>query len=299
MAIKNVMIMGAGGLFGSHVLDALSAETSFNLSILARKSSKATYPSKFQVHTIDEDSPTDQLIKAFRGQDALVNVLPGRPLSVHLRMIDAAIEAGVQRFIPTEYGNNTCSAASEFVELYGEKAKVIAHLKSRQDTGLTWTAIHTGQFFDWGLEAGWLDYDLKAKRARIFDSGKTKWSTTTIDTAAATIVRVLLKPDATANRAVHVASFTVSQEEVLEALEKASGVAWQVEKITSSQALKKAHELDNADHSEGLKLLILLLLYSDDADRGANFEKSGLLDNDLLGLPSENMVDVVERLVKS
>ncbi|KAF2822643.1 hypothetical protein CC86DRAFT_423885 [Ophiobolus disseminans] len=67
---------------------------------------------------------------------------------------------------------------------------------------------------------------------------------------------------------------------------------------TSSQALKKAQDIESVDHSEGLKLFILLLLYSDDAGRGANFEKSGILDNDLLGLPSENMVDVVERLLK-
>jgi hypothetical protein len=41
------------------------------------------------------------------------------------------------------------------------------------------------------------------------------------------------------------------------------------------------------------------LLYSDEADRGANFEKMGVLDNKLLGLPVENMTEVVERLVKA
>jgi hypothetical protein len=281
------------------VFKALTAEPSFKISILARKSSKTTFPKNFTVHTIDDDCPTDQLIKAFRGQDALVSTLPGRPVEVHFRMIDAAIEAGVKRFIPTEYGNNTCAAASEFVELYGEKAKVIAHLKSRESTGLTWTAIHTGQFFDWGLEAEWLAYDLKGKKVTMFDSGNTAWSTTTIDTAAATVVKVLLKPEATVNRPVFVASFTVTQQEVLRALEKASGAKWEVDRITSAEAFKKAHELSNADHSEGLKLLILLLLYSDEADRGANFEKMGVLDNKLLGLPVENMTEVVERLVKA
>lgn len=213
-------------------------------------------------------------------------------------MIDAAVQAGVKRFIPTEYGNNSCLAASELVPLYGEKAKIIAHLKAQEHTGLTWTAIHTGQFFDWGLEAGWLDYDLEQRTALIFDSGHTAWSTTTIDTAASTITKVLLKPIETKNRPVYVASFTVSQQQVLSALEKASGSSWKVETITSEAALKKGQELDNADHSEGLKWLILLLLYADDADRGGNFEKAFPLDNKLLGLPVEHMPDVVERIIK-
>lgn len=213
-------------------------------------------------------------------------------------MIDAAVQAGVKRFIPSEYGNNTCVAAAELVPLYGDKAKVIAHLKNQEEKGLTWTAIHTGQFFDWGLEAGWLDYHLKERKARIFESGNTIWSTTTIDIAALAIVKVLLKPEETKNRPVHVASFNVSQRQVLGALEKASRTSWVVETLTSEEALEKARELDNEDYSEGLKLLILMLLYADDADRGGNFEKAFSLDNELLGLPVEHLTDVVERVVK-
>jgi hypothetical protein len=50
--------------------------------------------------------------------------------------------------------------------------------------------------------------------------------------------------------------------------------------------------------ADGLKLPILMLLYADDADRGSNFEKDGLLDNELLGLPVEDMAEVVDRVVR-
>ena len=239
----------------------------------------------------------DELVAAFKGQDALVSTLPGRPYTVHLRMIDAAIQAGVKRFIPTEYGNNTCVAASEQVSLYGDKAKVAAYLKSKESTGLTWTAVHTGQFFDWGLESGWLDYYLDEKRVTIYDSGDTKWSTSTLGTASAAVAKVLLKPEETINKPIFVASFTVSQREVLAALEKSTGSAWKVNTISSADALKKATELDDKDYSDGLKLLVLMLLYADDADRGANFEKFGL-SNKLLGLPEENLEEVIDRVVK-
>ena len=136
------------------------------------------------------------------------------------------------------------------------------------------------------------------KKAVIFDSGNKEWSTTTIGTVSTVVVKVLLKPEETKNRPVLVSSFTLSQQQLLKVLEKASGSKREVEKITSGEALKKARELDNQDKSEGLKLLILLLLYSDDAGRGANFEKDGLLDNKLLELPVEDFTEVVERVVK-
>lgn len=46
-----------------------------------------------------------------------------------------------------------------------------------------------------------------------------------------------------------VASFTVSQLQVLEALEKATGSTWEVQRMTSEAALEKAKKLDNKDHS--------------------------------------------------
>ncbi|KAJ5946599.1 isoflavone reductase family protein [Penicillium verhagenii] len=297
-SFKNVMLMGAGGLFGTEVLSALQKEGTFNLSILSRKSSSSTFPADIKVHKIDDDYPIDQLTTAFKGQDALVSTLPGRPYTVHLRMIDAAIQAGVKRFIPTEYGNNTCAAAAKLVTLYAEKAKVIAYLKTQEHTGLTWTAIHTGQFFDWGLEAGWLDYHLKERKVTIYDSGDKAWSTSTLGTASAAVVKVLLKPEQTENKPVFVASFTVSQRQVLEELEKATGEKWEVRRMSSADALKKAAELDTKDYSDGLKLLVLMLLYADDMDRGADFAKDGLLWNDLLGLREENLAEVVGRVVK-
>lgn len=213
-------------------------------------------------------------------------------------MIDAAVQAGIKRFIPSEYGNNTCDGAADQVPLYADKAKVIAKLKASQGTGLTWTAIHAGQFFDWGLESGWLDYHLEEKRAVIYDSGDRRWSTTNMGTVATAVVKVLLKPDETKNQPVFVASFTVSQLEVLHALEEATGSKWEIQRMTSEAALEKAKKLEDKDHSEGLKLLILMLLYADGADKGADFEKHGWLSNQLLELPKEDLGEVIARIVQ-
>lgn len=249
------------------------------------------------MHKVDDDYPHDQLVEAFSNQDAVVSVVPGRPHEVQLRMIDAAVAAGVKRFIPSEYGNNTCAAASQLVPMYGDKAKVIDYLKSKEDTGLTWTAVHTGQFLEMGLETGWLGYDLKEKTVKLWDSGNALWSTSTGGTASAAVARVLLKPEETKNRPVFVASFTLSQRELLTALEKAGGDTWKVKNISSSDAVKRGKELGD-ENREGLGLLIMALQYADGVDRGANFEKDGLLDNKLLDLPEEDLMEVVKRVLK-
>jgi len=183
------------------------------------------------------------------------------------------------------------------VPLYADKAKVIAHLQNSEKTGLSWTAIHTGQFFDWGLESGWLDFDLKNKKATIYDSGHKAWSTSTLQTASAAVVKVLLNPTKTKNRPIFVASFTISQRQLLKVLERATDSVWQVDNITSKEALEKAEELDRQQDSAGLKLRVMSVLYGEDAETGANFEENGSLANDLLQLPAEDLNMVVDQVI--
>ena len=44
--------------------------------------------------------------------------------------------------------------------------------------------------------------------------------------------------------------------------------------------------------------MILILMYADSLDKGADFEKSGRLSNELLGLPDEDLDEVVARIVR-
>lgn len=64
-------------------------------------------------------------------------------------MIDAAVEAGVKRFIPSDYGSvaeNPEAAALDSRK--GDCESIVEHLRSKESTGLTWTALITGLFFD-------------------------------------------------------------------------------------------------------------------------------------------------------
>jgi len=67
-----------------------------------------------------------------------------------MKVIDAAVKAGVKRFIPSEYGIDTSlQHVPELVPPAKGKQEVVAYLKTKEQEGLSWTAICVGAFFDW------------------------------------------------------------------------------------------------------------------------------------------------------
>lgn len=94
---------------------------------------------------------------AFKGQDAVVQIyFSGAPQSKVL--IDAAIKAGVKRFIPSEFGiDKGDDEVVKMVPFLAFKQEVSDYLISKEDTGLTWTGIITGGFFDWYVFTALID----------------------------------------------------------------------------------------------------------------------------------------------
>lgn len=124
-------------------------DPAFTVSVLGRKGSKTTYPSHIKVHEVDESWPEDQLVTALRGQDAIVQVvLADVPKAKTL--IDAAIKAGVKRLLPSEYGMDTSNEdAVKLVPPSVPKREILNYLRSKEESGLTWTSLITSAFFDW------------------------------------------------------------------------------------------------------------------------------------------------------
>jgi hypothetical protein len=88
-------------------------------------------------------------VEAFKGQDAVVSALGAAGMGEQIKTIDAAVKAGVKRFLPSEYGSNTQNEkATALVPLFGFKVTVIEHLKKQEPKGLNWTAIEAGPAFD-------------------------------------------------------------------------------------------------------------------------------------------------------
>lgn len=65
--------------------------------------------------------------------------------------MDAALKAGVKRFIPSEYGINTQNLEGGIGKILSGKTAAADLLKksARENSGFTWTGLSTSMFFDW------------------------------------------------------------------------------------------------------------------------------------------------------
>jgi putative NADH-flavin reductase len=300
MAIKKVTLVGANGKLGPAILHALLCVGTFTVTVLSRTSSKSTYPPSVHIARVSDDLPDDELVQVLRGQDAVVVVFAGSNSDLQIRLADVAARAGVQRFIPADFGSCDSSSARalELVPLYRAKQKVRQHLEqlasgsSQSSSRLSWTSLVCGHFFDYGLKSGLLLFDIEARKARILDGGEIKWSATTIETIATAVVRVLQKEDETKNRMLYIQSFCVTQNEVLRSLGRVMGQSWQVENVDSEEYIREARvRLDQRDPKAQENLVSALGIVD------ANWEGKDDFANSLLGLKTEDLDQVVRKVI--
>ena len=144
---KKSDISEASGNLGKPILQAL-IDSAFSVTVLSRESSEATFPSGVQIHKTDFSKSS--LLSVFKEQDAVVSAVGASGFLDQKKIIDAAIEARVKRFIPSEFSSNTLSnAVQDLVPVFQGKKAVIDYLKSRDTQGMSWTGIACGLLFDW------------------------------------------------------------------------------------------------------------------------------------------------------
>lgn len=99
---------------------------------------------------MQSDYSFDSLVQVFQGQDAVVCATAATNIADQRKVIDAAVAAGVKRFLPNEFGADTAAeAVGEKAEMFKAKAEVVAYLKQKEAEGLSWTALCVGMWIDW------------------------------------------------------------------------------------------------------------------------------------------------------
>ena len=147
--MTTVDIRQASGNLGPSIRAALYSNPNFNITVLTRKSSSATFPSYIQIHRISDDYPESEILSAFKNQDAVVNMAPITEIETHKKIIDAAIKAGVKGLILSEFGTNVPELqTTEPVPIYQGKVEIREYMERREDAGLTRTGMVVGAFFD-------------------------------------------------------------------------------------------------------------------------------------------------------
>ena len=155
--IKNVAIVGADGSLGPSVLQAL-CEAGFTVTALKRASSKtvSNYPEGVTEKRVSDAFEIDDITQVLRGQDAIVNTMPGGKTDIQKKIADACIKAGVRKMIPADFGSvdSGSERAMELVPLYKHKTELRSYLTqlAEKNDAFTWTSLVCGHFFDYSLD---------------------------------------------------------------------------------------------------------------------------------------------------
>ncbi|KAK2037469.1 NmrA-like family protein [Colletotrichum somersetense] len=303
MTAKSVLIVGANGTLGAKILDALVAAKSFKLSALKRagSQSKLAYPAE-QVQTIevDDDLSRECLEEAFKGQDVVIVSFRLRNLEQHLRIAEAASAAGVKHFMPADFGSIDADnpRARELIPLYRYKLAVRQKAQELSDNNpnFAWTGIVCGHFFDWGIKEGFLHAYLDRKAIDVIDGGNIKASVATLPRVGEAVVRILDLgvTEVTRNKTLFIQSFCITQNELLQSLEKTTGSRWTVNKVESKSFIEEHKKKADAGDVEAIEDLVFAVGQLD-----ANWTERDGFAMKTLGLEDEDLDAVIAEVVSN
>lgn len=298
-SINTVAVLGGTGNLGTHLVRALLVG-GFSVTILTRQGT-TTPQHSFSPYTVtflpvDFSSPTS-LQSAFQGQDAVVSALATSAVQTQKTIIDAAIAAGVKRFVPSEFGVNTRKEGIEKTrigELLNAKREVVDYLIANEDK-ISWTGLSTGFFFDPALSNGLVGISPHTGSATLIDSGNEPFPTSLRSHIGRAVSEILRHPDLTKNQYLSTASFNVSQNQLLQIVQELTGKKFEVTHANSKDIYQAGEEkLARGDYSAFVDFLKVHF----EADGAGNALKEEESANEKLGLQTEDVKAVVRGLLE-
>ncbi|OTB02681.1 hypothetical protein M426DRAFT_322440 [Hypoxylon sp. CI-4A] len=294
--IKNVVVVGASGSLGKEIVPEL-LKAGFKVTAFTREDSTSTFPSGVLSKKVNYQS-VESLTAALDGQDAVVSAITTGATGGQTPLIDASIAAKVKRFIPSEFGINTRTISHDGLRsILQAKIKTLDYIisKSNENPWFTWTGISTGIFLDWGLKFKTVGFNKETKTATIYDSGKELLHASNLPFIGKAVAAVLSQPEKTANQYLSIASFNISQNQILGIVEAETGEKWTVEKLSAAEQEKiGAEKLKQGDYS-AFSNFLRGHLYADGANHALKAEDSA---NSLLGLQEEDLAVAVKEWLR-
>ncbi|KAB5582953.1 hypothetical protein GE09DRAFT_286440 [Coniochaeta sp. 2T2.1] len=295
--IETVAVACATGLMSTPILSALLA-SNFNVTILTRQDSTATFPPEVKVIRVDYTSHSS-LVSALKGIDAVASALTHLAIAPsESALIDAAVEAGVRRFLPSEYGSDTTNPVAATFPLYAGKVASTKKLEglAAANPGFTWTSVVTGPLLGWIAAQAF--FNPREKTAKLYDGGGREFSVATREVIGKAVVGVLTHAEETKNRVVKVHAATTTLKKLLGYEQKVLGEeGWTVETPRVEDSLASAWAGVKAGKFDFPTIFGFIVAASQGEGYGRLLEGT---DNELLGIPTlseEEVQQFVEKAV--
>ncbi|KAG8772612.1 hypothetical protein FRC16_005634 [Serendipita sp. 398] len=229
MHFTKIVQAGAGGNIGRPIFEALNSSGKFELTVLCRPGSSFTPPENVIRKDVDFTN-VQSLSDAMKGGEALVITVgrtAGDVFAVQKTLIDAAIEAGIKRVIPSHYGTDTERAPGKDQKISQAIINVMNYVKEKANEGkITWTSVMPGTWLDFGMKAGYAGFSIPNRSAILFDGGNSRYNYTLCSTIADSIISILSVDFADErfgqleNKALRIHDWFVSQNELLDIMDE-------------------------------------------------------------------------------
>ncbi|KAF2845163.1 NAD(P)-binding protein [Plenodomus tracheiphilus IPT5] len=241
-SLKNIVWVGTGR-FGLPILEKVLAAEKFNIKLLVRNdvSTYANLPPKLASVMQVDYSDHKTLVTHLQGQDAVIvftSFVPGDELDrKQIALVNAAIDAGVKYFIPSEWAPDTAGIMGSSSRgpgptlptdvVLAPKRVVHNYLLCRAAEGkIRFTVIYPGVLFEQGFENGIFGFDFATRTARLADNGIHAFPATTLTTASQVIISLFTTPSLISSRFYHVADGVLTQQDIFHVVEKESRSPW-------------------------------------------------------------------------
>ena len=223
--MTKVLVVGATGLVGSNLVKACR-ERGNEVRALVRPETMAdkTKTSSLRTSgaTIFEGSLEnfDSLLKACEGIDVVISAVGGAQIMQQTALIQAARQASIQRFIPSDYGSDPKFVEKGSCILFDQKAAI--H-KSIKESGLNYTLIHSHGFFEfWAYGLGQLGIFSPPEEVHFYGEGTAKVPLVSVSDVARVTAACIDDPR-TLNKDIYITTNVLSQAELIQVWETLSG----------------------------------------------------------------------------
>jgi hypothetical protein len=303
--LKKIALVGANGNVGSYILSALQAKNRFQITAISRVQSKATFPPDVAVARVNYDEP-ETLVKALKGQDALIITMSVFAHGAQEQLIRAAAEAGVPWILPNEFGMfNTEDVQIETVGPGKQRDRALI-----EKLGVSsWIGMTSGFWYEYSLGGGQFGIDLNKREVVFIDDGNQRLNTSTWSQTGLAVANLLSLPISSSddkdqsleqyrNRMLFFSSFTLNQREMFEAAQKATGTTekdWKVSSEPAKERLARAKQRMMSGDRGSFATVLYTRYFIDDAGL---YEKNHGLNNDELNLPKEDLVEATKSAVQ-
>ncbi|KAL4881684.1 hypothetical protein BJY04DRAFT_218125 [Aspergillus karnatakaensis] len=245
MTLPRISLAGATGNLGAPILSAL-LDANYPVTALTRQSSQSTsslpnHPN-LTIARVDFTS-VESLTSALQESqsDIVISALATLAIGAQNPLIDAAVAAGVKRFIPAEFGMDSLNPLVRELPVCAPKAATQEYLQKKvEESGdgvFSWTGIANGMFLDWCLEQG-IILNLEERKATLYNGGDVVFSVALLRDVVRAVVGVAENLEETRDRLVLVHSARVSQNQLLEYAKERDGREWEVV-VKSTEDVKR------------------------------------------------------------